>query len=73
VLCENINDLWRSGRLSRERSFTKAAATIGVPQSALSQTIRALEEQLGLRLVDGHQLAWRRSEPASGLLRSLSY
>jgi DNA-binding transcriptional LysR family regulator len=36
--------------VSRERSFTKAAATIGVPQSALSQ-IRALEERLGLRLL----------------------
>jgi DNA-binding transcriptional LysR family regulator len=37
--------------VARERSFTKAAARIGVSQSALSQTIRALEERLGVRLL----------------------
>ena len=35
----------------RERSFTKAAAQLGVSQSALSHTIRGLEERLGLRLL----------------------
>jgi DNA-binding transcriptional LysR family regulator len=37
--------------VAREGSFTKAAAQLGVSQSALSQTIRALEERLGLRLL----------------------
>lgn len=37
--------------VARERSFTRAAAQLGVSQSALSHTIRALEERLGLRLL----------------------
>ena len=37
--------------MARERSFTKAAAKLGVSQSALSQTIRGLEARLGLRLL----------------------
>jgi DNA-binding transcriptional LysR family regulator len=37
--------------VAREGSFTRAAAQLGVSQSALSQTIRALEERLGLRLL----------------------
>src|ERR1700756_1117618 len=37
--------------VARERSFTAAAAKLGVSQSALSQTIRQLEERLGVRLL----------------------
>ena len=37
--------------VARERSFTKAAAQLGVSQSALSHTIRGLEERLGQRLL----------------------
>lgn len=37
--------------VARERSFTRAAARLGVSQSALSHTIRALEERLGVRLL----------------------
>ena len=37
--------------VAREESFTKAAAKLGVSQSALSHTVRALEERLGLRLL----------------------
>jgi DNA-binding transcriptional LysR family regulator len=37
--------------VARERSFTKAAAKLGVSQSALSHTIRRLEASLGLRLL----------------------
>jgi DNA-binding transcriptional LysR family regulator len=37
--------------VARERSFTKAAAKLGVSQSALSHTIRELEARLGLRLL----------------------
>lgn len=36
--------------VAEEASFTRAAATLGVSQSALSQTIRGLEARLGLRL-----------------------
>lgn len=37
--------------LARELSFTRAAATLGVSQSALSYTIKTLEERLGVRLL----------------------
>src|SRR5205823_8513615 len=37
--------------VARERSFTKAAAKLGVSQSALSHTVRALEARLGIRLL----------------------
>ncbi|MFC5357980.1 LysR family transcriptional regulator [Azospirillum himalayense] len=48
---ENLNDFLAFLSVARERSFTKAAAKLGVSQSALSQTIRQLEERLGLRLL----------------------
>lgn len=37
--------------IAREGSFTKAAAKLGVSQSALSQTMRSLESRLGMRLL----------------------
>jgi len=48
---ENVSDLLAFLAVARERSFTKAAAKLGVSQSALSQTIRGLESRLGLRLL----------------------
>ena len=48
---QNVNDLLAFLAVARERSFTKAAAKQGISQSALSHTIRALEERLGLRLL----------------------
>src|ERR1700720_2358280 len=47
----NVNDLQAFLAVAKERSFTRAAARLGVSQSALSHTIRALEERLGLRLL----------------------
>ena len=47
----DLNDLLAFAAVARERSFTKAAAQLGVSQSALSHTIRGLEERLGLRLL----------------------
>lgn len=40
------DDLRALVAVGRERSFTKAAAKLGVSQSALSQTIRQLEARL---------------------------
>ncbi len=45
------NDLAAFIAVARERSFTKAAARLGVSQSALSHTITALEKRLGVRLL----------------------
>jgi DNA-binding transcriptional LysR family regulator len=47
----NFNDLLAFVAVGREHSFTKAAAKLGVSQSALSHTIRGLETRLGVRLL----------------------
>lgn len=51
MLRENVNDLLAFLVVARERSFTRAAAQLGVSQSGLSRSIRSLEERLGLRLL----------------------
>ena len=48
---ETFQDLVAFLAVARERSFTKAAAKLGVSTSALSHTVRGLEERLGLRLL----------------------
>lgn len=48
---ENLNDLLAFLAVARARSFTTAAAKRGVSRSALSHTIRGLEERLGVRLL----------------------
>jgi DNA-binding transcriptional LysR family regulator len=47
----NINDILVFLAVARERSFTRAAAKLGMSQSALSHIIRALEARLGVRLL----------------------
>lgn len=51
MLRENITDLMSFVVVARVESFTKAAAQIGVSQSALSHAIRGLEQRLGVRLL----------------------
>lgn len=48
---DHINELTAFLAVARERSFTRAAAELGVTPSALSHTIKGLEERLGLRLL----------------------
>ena len=47
----NLNDLLAFVTVAREGSFTRAAALLGVTQSALSQSVRGLEERLQIRLL----------------------
>jgi DNA-binding transcriptional LysR family regulator len=51
MLRENVTDLLFFLSVARERSFTRAAAQLGVSQSALSHTVRQLEERMGVRLL----------------------
>lgn len=48
---DNLNDYLAFIAVAREGSFTRAAAGLGVSQSALSYTVRTLEARLGVRLL----------------------
>lgn len=67
---ETVNDLLAFLAVAREGSFTKAAAKLGVSQSALSHTIRGLEERLGLRLLARTTRKVAPTEAGERLLRT---
>jgi DNA-binding transcriptional LysR family regulator len=48
---ENLNDILAFLAVAQERSFTRAAAKLGISQSALSHAVRGLESRLGVRLL----------------------
>jgi DNA-binding transcriptional LysR family regulator len=68
----NLDDLLAFVAVGRERSFTRAAAKLGVSQSALSHAIRALEERLGVRLLTRTTRSVSPTEPGERLLRTLA-
>jgi DNA-binding transcriptional LysR family regulator len=68
---ENINDILAFLAVARERSFTRAAAKFGVSQSALSHTIRGLEERLGIRLLTRTTRRVAPTEAGERLVRTL--
>src|SRR5512135_98230 len=68
---ENVNDLLTFIAVAKERSFTKAAAKLGVSQSALSHTIRGLEARLGLRLLTRTTRSVAPTEAGERLLRTV--
>jgi DNA-binding transcriptional LysR family regulator len=65
------NDLEAFLAVARERSFTRAAAKLGVSQSALSQTLRGLEARLGLRLLTRTTRSVAPTQAGEHLLRTL--
>ncbi len=66
----DLNDLVAFLAVARERSFTRAAAQLGVSQSALSQTLRGLETRLGLRLLTRTTRSVAPTEAGERLLRA---
>jgi DNA-binding transcriptional LysR family regulator len=66
---ESLDDLAAFAAVGRERSFTKAAAKLGVSQSALSQTVRQLEARLGVRLLTRTTRSVAPTEAGDRLLR----
>jgi DNA-binding transcriptional LysR family regulator len=68
---ENINDLIAFLAVAKQRSFTRAASQLGVSPSALSHTIRGLEERLGLRLLSRTTRSVAPTEAGARLLRTV--
>ena len=69
---ENFNNLAAFVVVAQARSFTRAAAQLGVSQSALSQTIKGLEARLGLRLLTRNTRSVAPTEAGARLLRTLA-
>jgi len=67
----NLDDLLAFVMVGRERSFTKAAAKLGVSQSALSHTIRELEARLGIRLLTRTTRSVSPTEAGERLLQTV--
>ncbi|HRM75367.1 MAG TPA: LysR family transcriptional regulator, partial [Paracoccus sp. (in: a-proteobacteria)] len=72
MLRENVTDLIAFAAVARERSFTRAAGQLGVSQSALSHTIRGLEERLGLRLLTRTTRSVSTTPAGDRLLRTIA-
>ena len=68
---ENFNDLLAFVTVAREGSFTRAAAQLGVSQSALSHTVRALETRLGVRLLTRTTRSVSTTEAGERLFQSI--
>jgi DNA-binding transcriptional LysR family regulator len=67
----DLHDLAAFLAVARERSFTKAAAKLGVSQSALSHTIRGLEARLGVRLLTRSTRSVAPTEAGERLLQTV--
>lgn len=67
----NFNDLLALITVAKERSFTRAAARLGVTQSALSHSIRSFEARLGVRLLTRTTRSVSTIDAGEWLIRSL--
>src|SRR3954453_13949888 len=67
----DLHDLVAFLAVARERSFTRAAAKLGVSQSALSHTVRGLEARLGVRLLTRTTRSVAPTEAGERLLRTV--
>jgi DNA-binding transcriptional LysR family regulator len=68
---ETMADLVTLLAIARERSFTRAAAKLGVSPSALSHAIRGLEERVGVRLLTRTTRSVAPTEAGERLLRMI--
>lgn len=72
MAANDFNDLVAFVAVARVRSFTKAAAQLGVSQSALSHTIRGLETRLGIRLLTRTTRSVSATEAGERLLQTVA-
>ena len=70
-MAEGLTDLVAFLAVAREKNFTRAAAKLGVSQSALSQAMRGLEARLGLRLLNRTTRSVAPTEAGERLLRTV--
>jgi DNA-binding transcriptional LysR family regulator len=68
----HLDDLLAFLAVGKERSFTKAAAKLGMSQSSLSHTIRELEARLGVRLLTRTTRSVSPTEAGERLLNDLA-
>jgi DNA-binding transcriptional LysR family regulator len=69
---DNINDILIFFAVARERSFTRAAAKLGMTQSALSHIVRSLEARLGVRLLTRTTRSVSPTEAGERLLQNVA-
>ncbi len=67
----NLNEVMAFLAVGRERSFTRAVAKLGLSQSALSHTVRGLEDRLGVRLLTRTTRSVSPTEAGDRLLHAL--
>src|SRR6188472_4700257 len=67
----HLDDLVAFVAVGQERSFTRAAAKLGVSQSSLSHTIRGLETRLGVRLLTRTTRSVSPTDAGERLLQSV--
>jgi DNA-binding transcriptional LysR family regulator len=72
VAREDFNDLLWFLAVAEERSFTKAAAKLGITQSTLSHTIKRLETRMGIRLLTRTTRSVAPTEAGERLRQSLA-
>jgi len=72
MLKDNFNDLYYLTVVAQERSFTRAAAKLGVSQSALSHAIKGLEERLEIRLLTRTTRSVAPTEAGERLINTLA-
>ena len=71
-MTHGFDDLAAFAAVARERSFTRAGAKLGVSTSALSQTVKALEARLGVRLLARTTRSVAPTEAGDRLLQTLA-
>lgn len=69
---ENFNELLLFLAVAEERSFTKAAAKLGIAQSTLSHAVRQLEARMGLRLLTRTTRSVATTEAGERLRQSMA-
>ncbi|MCG8533787.1 MAG: LysR family transcriptional regulator [Pseudomonadales bacterium] len=72
MIRENLSDLTALMIIAREGSFTRAASQIGITQSALSHSIRRLEERMQIRLLSRSSRSVAPTEAGERILAAIS-